>query len=1164
MQTLTFIAFLLAPLAVQAENASRQIIPLDSSEWSLTGLNFHEGEKLGLPSRSPRTAGSFPTTVPNDVQLAIPGINSYGQEPDIAGINKKEWWYTRSFPSPRVSSGREVRLIFDGVDYFADVWLNGVKLGSHEGAYTQFSFDITERLAAAGDNYLAVRVTAPWKVPGRSHYEFMKGEYDESWDALPGPGQVVFPLGLHRGVRLEITDDTRIEQLRVSTLSLGAGVARIRSVIRLSNREGAKHLTLRVTVKPENFEGPAIAFPARALMFTGKNPAQEIAVDRDISNPHLWWTWDEGAQNLYREEATLTDASGRIVDRTSAVFGIRTLERDSNLLYKLNGRPLFLRGAWYPMSTLYPAAANRWTYEKDLRLARNANMNHLVNYTVVEKDDFYDLADRLGMLLFVELPFNQEGPIDALNARYPRRAEFMRWSSAEVAQIVQALGNHPSIGVWAPVSEVTENGHDIANADYRIGEAADGYVAFLKRMEKVVEANDPDALYFRSYCDFGEHHFWEGAFFSGTTYDQQFDAKANFVSEYGSLAFYPLEDIKRVVDPGTLWGGGGSKWSPYLLPFNMKKMSYLQGFQDGGMDFLTADIASNVDRRVPSFRDYVEDSQLYQSFLYSYAADAYRRKLFAPISGIRSWMFKSFPEKPVSGFGVIDCFDTPTMAYYAQKRTFARVAMSYAIRYPLESMPAGADWKVPVWISNAGAGPLSGLAVESTLYRLDGEAVDRSREVVDIPADKAAEVLTLDWKLPEQPGIYLLRGRAISGSSVISVAKNYVKVAPRATSKRLRVLLLGTLDWAQPVAGYLANLGAVVTPVLVEPTVIRNPAHPFPDSAAVLRQNYDAIWLAGFDNYWREAPEEWSRTIVEAVRAGVTFVHTGSAASFHGIGEKTAALDLTPLAALLPVEVQHENDAIVQSHYKVGTESNGLAVPSGRHRIVATDAAPQWLRDAPLEGLSPNSFHLLDARKGSTVLLRLDDTALLVTGRFGAGKTIAYLGFSPGGPSTLPAPPVIVDRAVRASGENRLFTIICASILSLAAGEQPSTNLESLIESRTTPLYETLKAVAPTGWPRVTASWTGEKDGVFKAHIRIQNGSSYLFGFRLRLGGPDFRDGRALAIWSEQYFDLLPNQSAESEAEVRTGDRRPLQAVSVIGESVVSPDVKIYEKSTVP
>lgn len=58
-------------------------------------------------------------------------------------------------------------------------------------------------------------------------------------------------------------------------------------------------------------------------------------------------------------------------------------------------------------------------------------------------------------------------------------------------------------------------------------------------------------------------------------------------------------------------------------------------------------------------------------------------------------MFKSFPEKPVGGFGVIDAFDTPTMGYYAQRRTFAPITMSYAVRYTLESVPTGSSWKAP-------------------------------------------------------------------------------------------------------------------------------------------------------------------------------------------------------------------------------------------------------------------------------------------------------------------------------------------------------------------------------------------------------------------------------------------------------------------------------------
>jgi beta-mannosidase len=1157
----------------------RRVVSLDGAGWKLIGLDMGEGEKAGIPLSEPSNVKSVPTAVPNDVQLAIGLKDPLGQQPEIWDINKREWWYTRSFSSPGLLAAQQAQLVFDGVDYFADVWMNGEKLGSHEGAYTRFAFDVTNRLHTKGDNYLAVRVTSPWKIPGRSHYEFMKGEFEEWWDALPGTGQVVFPLGLHRGVRLEIASATRIEELQVSTTRLRdqteapvSSPAKADLMLRLtvSNAGPLRHGMLQLSIRPENFAGPTFDLPPRAIAFSGPpGESQTIDLAAQVEHPRLWWTWDQGPQNLYTAEAMLVDGKGVVVDRLSATFGIRTLERDENMLYKLNGRSVFLRGAWLAMSKLYPADTDRWTYEKDLRLARHANMNHLVNYTVVEKDDFYDLADRLGILLFIELPFNQEGPEDAVNKNYVRRDEFIRWSSQEVAKIVRSLANHPSVGVWSAVSEVTANGADFTTAgDPRIAEAADGYAMFVKKMGEVVKQNDPDALYFRSYCDFGEHHFWEGAFFNGTTYDQQFDAKAGFVSEYGALAFFSPEDIRRVVNPEDIWHQGTGRYSSLALPIRIKKMSYVHGWQYFGLDFLTGTIAASVDRHVRSLQDYASDSQVYQAFLYGYAADAYRRKLFAPINGVRSWMFKSFPEKPVSGFGVIDAFDTPTMGYYVQKRTFAPVTMSFAIRYALESMPAGSPLKLPVWISNATDEQVP-LAIECALYDLKGERLVESHAQSSVPAKQAQEVLSLDWRLPEEPGVYQLRGHAEQESTQVASAEMYVKVVPRATRKAMRVLVLGTPGWAEPVADYLANLGASATRVIYEPTVTRGPENPFPTSAGELAQNYDVIWLAGFDDYWREAPEHVTQTIVEAVESGMPFIHSGSWASFHGGGERAAALDLTALAQVLPVEVQHENDIFPKTSYKTGIEINGPPASSRPGAIAPCDAAPQWMRELDFTGLAPESYHILQARPAAAVLLRMGDQPLLVSAHYGKGLVLAYLGFSPEGPadrggggaggmSARDRQAVIVDRAIRSSAEGRLFTIISASLLALASGEDPPARMADLVDSRATPVFETLKNLPPAPWPKVTLSWVRSAKDRPAARIHIRNGPAYFRGLRLRFEGRDFRDGSVLGLWSNQFFDLLPNEETDTDVGLVTKGNGPLHDLSLEAETLYGTVSKTY------
>jgi hypothetical protein len=356
-----------------------------------------------------------------------------------------------------------------------------------------------------------------------------------------------------------------------------------------------------------------------------------------------------------------------------------------------------------------------------------------------------------------------------------------------------------------------------------------------------------------------------------------------------------------------------------------------------------------------------------------------------------------------------------------------------------------------------------------------------------------------------------------------------------------------------------------VTPVIYEPTVIRGPENPFPASAGELRQNYDVLWLTGFENYWREAPEQVTQTIVEAVESGVTFVHTGSWSSFHGGGGTAAALDLTPLAQLLPVEVEAENDVFPRTSYKTGNELN--APPdSWPGAVAASETAPRWLRDVDFTGLAPSAgYHIINSRPGAEVLLRLAGQPLLVSGQYGKGRTLVYLGFSPeGGRSVRNRQPLIVDRAIRASAEGRLFTIISAALLALASGEEPSTALGDLVKARSTPLFETLKNSPSAPWPDVSLSWERSDGKGVRARIHIRNGAEYLYGLRLRFDGPDFRDGKALPLWSDQYFDLIPGEELNATVELFTADGSPLRDISLLAETLYRSESKVYPISAPP
>ena len=1136
----------------------RSTISLDGTEWKLIGLQPGEGEQIGINKKS-QSEGLIQTTVPNNVQLSIGLKDPYSQDKEVVDINKKEWWYVRSFISPKIGKQQQARLVFDGVDYFADVWLNGEKLGTHEGAFTKFDFDITKQLNLESPNYLAVRVTAPWKVEGRSHYEFMKGEYEETWDALPGPGQVTFPLGLHRSVNLEVVAQTHVELIQVSTISVEDNKADLQFKVAINSLESSKKYKLKVTIQPENFSGSSFDVPSQTFSVSGKaDESQIIDFSTTLDNPKLWWTWDMGDQNLYRAQVSIYDATGKIVDNHSTVFGIRTFVRDHKFLYTLNGKPIFLQGAWISLSRLFPAEPDRWIYEKDLRQARHANMNHLVNFTVMEKKEFYNLADSLGILIFVELPFNQLGPLDALNTKSPRYSEYVEWCSKEVTQIVRTWSNHPSIGLWSPVAEVTSEGVEFdfsASWDFRLQEAGKGYAGFLTSMEEIIKENDIDAVYHRSLCDFGEMHFWEGGLWD--TYDKNYTNQTNFVSEYGSMAFSSYETIKNIVDTDSLWNNNYKPWTVLNLPVDVGELSYLTGFSYGGLAMVTDYVYKNVDQHPSTLKEFTDATQIYQDFIYGYQGDTWRRKLLNPINGTRSWSFKSFSEKPLCSFGVVDCNNTPLPSFYTQKRTYEPVTMSYVVKYALESVPVGSALGVPVWLSNATNNALDGEIVAG-LYNLKGERVQYYHSWVGVGAMQAKSVFNLDIQLPQEPGIYLLRGKLFNGQKTIAEANMYVKVVPKVTKKSPRILLMGTKNWVNPVRDYLNGFGADFNTIIYEPTIVRSSEIPFPESVEQLRSQYDAIWLTGFDNYWREVPESWSEIIVKAVEEGTTFIHTGSWSSFHGADiDRTAALDLTPLVDIIPVEIKAKNDVLATHNVSWVTDRRLLVDPSQeanpKDKITTTDIAPEWIKAIKFPDFEVDR-HILNAKPEAKVLLNINDQPLLVTGSYGKGNVIAYLGFSP----EIAKDSVILDRVLQTSAEHLLFANISASILALTANEEPTLSIEDLLNTRKKPLFESLKNTQTKEWPEITLKWIKSDDNIPRAQVTIQNGANFMRGLRVRLDGPDFASGKALPLWSNQYFDLLPNETVECTIEIRMKDNYQLGNIELKAEILQGSESKNY------
>ena len=258
-------------------------------------------------------------TVPGDTQLqaGFTGEERFNESKELIAVNGKEWWYRKHFKAGAKAEGAVSRLVFDGSDYFTTVWLNGQLLGTHEGTYTAFSFDVTGVLRYGGENVIAVLVTHPVAPKGGSLLEYLDGTAgghvsSERHGGQESPLLHLRTLGCAAGTgQCDLCDGNMEERSpadgerggdRRSACGDGVdcadGSATLRVGVTLKNA-GQETRTRTVTLKltPENLTGAAVGVAALVIKAAPGETTAETEVR--VPDARLWWSWDKGAQNLY-------------------------------------------------------------------------------------------------------------------------------------------------------------------------------------------------------------------------------------------------------------------------------------------------------------------------------------------------------------------------------------------------------------------------------------------------------------------------------------------------------------------------------------------------------------------------------------------------------------------------------------------------------------------------------------------------------------------------------------------------------------------------------------------------------------------------------------------------------------------------------------------------
>lgn len=366
----------------------------------------------------------------------------------IRSINQQAWIYRRTFATPEGAIGR-VRLRFEAVDYFAEVWLNDQRIGQHEGNFNPFEFDITSFLNREphADNTLIVCVTSPWDSPNSSgSYPtdhvlrgLVKGLYEHGEGVIPPD---VNPIGIWRSVWLLVDQGISIDHMRIRTELSG----RVDVRLTMNNATAIPWSgSLALHIRAHNHTGEGIDHTLPVTLAPG---IQSVDCTLHIPTVHWWWCWDQGAPDLYNLRASLLDDRNQAVSARTETFGVRTirLERSpERFTYYLNDRPLFIRGSSY-VPALYLSDANEHLLAQDIDLARHAHLNLLRVHVHVAPPELYDQCDAAGMLIW------QDFELSWIHDDSP---EFERRARALQREMIDQLGNHPSVITWACHNEPT-------------------------------------------------------------------------------------------------------------------------------------------------------------------------------------------------------------------------------------------------------------------------------------------------------------------------------------------------------------------------------------------------------------------------------------------------------------------------------------------------------------------------------------------------------------------------------------------------------------------------------------------------------------------------------------------------------------------------------------
>jgi beta-mannosidase len=618
--------------------------------------------------------------------------------------------YRRRFEAAAPAEGRRSWLVFDGLFYQGDVWLDGAYVGDTEGYFVPHAFEVTDALRDRSEHALAVEVAcAP---PGdRTAKRNITGVF-QHWDCIDPDWN---PGGIWRPVGLEETGAVRISKLRVLCGDATADRAVVTVAARLDAAE-ATTVTVRTTV------GDTTDHEAEHQLAAGTNDVRwTVTVER----PALWWPRALGDQPLH-DVAVEVVGSHRVVRRT----GLRQV-RMKKWVLSVNGERLFLKGANQGPTRMALAEATADELARDVDFAIDAGLDLLRLHAHVSRPEIYDAADERGLLLWQDFPL-QWGYARGIRKQAARQA----------AAAVDLLGHHPSIAIWCGHNEpLALDGMPSPARFFALQELPTWNKSVLDAtVKRALERNDgtrpviahsgvlphPGSGGTDTHIYFGWYHGEERDF---PSFCSAVPRMARFVSEFGAQA---VPESAEFMEP--------ERW-PDL---DWERLGHTHSLQ-----------REQFDRYVPpadfaSFAAWRAATQAYQATVIKHHIETLRRLKYRPTGGFCQFSFAD--AHPSVTWSVLDDQRVPKQGFSALAAACAPVIV--VADRPAATYSPGDPIALDVHLVNDLRRPLPEGVLTATLQWVGGQ--HQWGWTGSAPADECVRIATVQAVVPDAPGPFSL------------------------------------------------------------------------------------------------------------------------------------------------------------------------------------------------------------------------------------------------------------------------------------------------------------------------------------------------------------------------------------------------------------------------